>query len=357
MMFKGIMRLFGGGGQEGQAKEKKEPEIGPARGFPMTTVAAEGGGEKLSRVELFFLSKFEKPINPNEVSEYLKATIQQDTTKITRRFLRSGLIESASELISLLASTKQVDLKQALKDAGLKVSGKKEELAQRLFENKPELARQLTNGPRFVLSLAGREKVQAFLASEGEADEKSAAEWVRCFDRRDLKGVLAAHRVYSKWEIKPPASFNPMAISLPDDRLVEMYQAIIDAKPGILGEITPSNLLYLQRCAAWNWAGAGKGGSNRFGVPSDFRCALEAPVAVRMIFFSAKHNVDMRSFTRLKIKKVKISACGGGSCSYCQKLDGKTFILGKVPELPHVKCTNEMGCRCIANAEIEFDSL
>jgi hypothetical protein len=353
-MFKAIMRLFGGGGREDQAKGK-EHEIGQPRGFPVTPAAAEGGGEKLSRVELLFLSKFEKPVNPDEVSDYLKATTQQDTTKTTRRFLRAGLIESASELISLLASAKQVDLKQALKDAGLKVSGKKEELAQRLFENKPELAHQMTSGPHFVLSLAGREKVQAFLASEEEADEKSTAEWVRCFDRRDLKGVLAAHRAYSKWEIKPPASFNPMGISLPDDRIVEMYQAIIDAKPGILGEITPSNLLYLQRCAAWNWAGAGKGGSNRFGVPSDFKCALEAPIAVRMTFFSAKHNVDMRTFTRLKIKKVKISGCGGGSCSYCQKLDGKTFTLGKVPELPHVKCTNEMGCRCIANAE--FDSL
>ena len=145
-----------------------------------------------------------------------------------------------------------------------------------------------------------------------------------------------------------------MGISLPDERIIEMYQAIIDAKPGILGEITSSNLSYLQRCAAWNWAGAGKGGSLRFALPVDFKCAREAQVAVRMVTFAAKHNVNMRTFKRLDIKNVKILACGAASCSHCQKFDGKTFPLGKAPELPHPKCTHEMGCRCIANAEFDL---
>jgi hypothetical protein len=345
------MKLFGRG-QTAQVKETA-PEIGPQRSFPVTPAVLKGRGGELSRVELFFLSKFNKPLNPEKLGEYLKAIIQQDPMKTTSRFLRSGLIESASELTSLLASTTQVDLKQALKDAGLKVSGKKEDLAKRLFENSPNLARQMIKGPHFVLSPTGREKVQAFLAAEEEADKEYTADWMRCFDQRDLNGLLAAYQAYSKWEIKPPASFNSMGTSLPDDRIVEMYQAIIDAKPGILGEITPSNLLYLQRCAAWNWAGGGRGGSNRFSVPSDFKCTLEAPVAVSMVSFSAKHSVDMKTFTRLKIKKVKILACGGGSCSYCQKLDGKSFTLSTAPELPHVKCTNEMGCRCLANAVFE----
>ena len=86
----------------------------------------------------------------------------------------------------------------------------------------------------------------------------------------------------------------------------------------------------------------------------DFKCALEAQVAVRMVTFAAKHNVEMRTFKRLNIKKVKILACGGASCSHCQKFDGKTFPLGKTPELPHPKCTHEMGCRCIANAEFDL---
>jgi hypothetical protein len=349
-MFKTIMKLFGGGGQEKQPAGQGD-EIKLLHGLPEAPAVGVVPGDKLSRVELFFLSKFEKPLNPKEISAYLKATVQQDLSQTTKRFLASGLIEIASDLISLLASTKLVALKEALKDTGFKVSGKKEELAQRLIENKPDLAHQMMNGQHFVLSPLGREKVQAFLAVEEAADEKSTAEWLRCFNRRDLKGALAAHHAYSAWEIKPPASFNPMGISLPDDRLIEMYQAIIDAKPGILGDISAANLSYLQQCAAWNWASAGKGGSLRFSVPSDFKCALEAPVAVSMVFFSAKHSVDIKTFTRLNIKKVKILACGGGSCSQCQKLDGKTFTLGKVPELPHIKCTNEMGCRCIANAE------
>jgi len=61
-MFKAIMRLFGAGGREDQATGQGR-EIRPLRGFPMTPAVGGGDRENLSRVELFFLSKFEKPIN------------------------------------------------------------------------------------------------------------------------------------------------------------------------------------------------------------------------------------------------------------------------------------------------------
>ena len=51
----------------------------------------------------------------------------------------------------------------------------------------PDLTRQMIRGPHFVLSPEGRESVQAFLAAEEEAGEKYSAEWLGCFDRRDLK--------------------------------------------------------------------------------------------------------------------------------------------------------------------------
>ena len=58
------------------------------------------GGEKqkFSRVELFFLSKFDEPTNPAEISGYLKATLQQEPDNATKKFLGGGLIESATEL-------------------------------------------------------------------------------------------------------------------------------------------------------------------------------------------------------------------------------------------------------------------
>jgi len=122
------MKLFGRG--QITKVEKTPLEISPQNSVPETRAVSEGRREELSRVELFFLSKFAKPLNPETVGEYLKATIQRDPTKTATQFLRSSLIESASGLIGLLASTTQVDLKQALKDEGLKVSGKKEELAK-----------------------------------------------------------------------------------------------------------------------------------------------------------------------------------------------------------------------------------
>jgi hypothetical protein len=317
-MFKALASLFGGNSQQ-----------------------------QLSRVELFFLAKFNDPTNPGAISSYLAAILQQDPIKTARRFLNAGLIESAPEISSLLASTKQAELKEALRNAGLKVSGKKSDLAHRLFQNKPDAARQMIDGPHFILSTEGRARVEAFQAAEDHVEEKYTAEWLRCFERGNLKGVLAAHRAYSDWQIKPPSSFNPLGISLPDDRIIEMYEAIMNATPSILGKTSSSTLLYLRRCAAWDWAGAGKGGSLQFSVPSDFSCALEPQIAIRMVSFAANHNVQIQTFKRIGVHKCEILG-SGDSCSHCQTFVGRTFSVGKVPELPHPRCTNEMGCRCTA---------
>ncbi|WP_158920896.1 hypothetical protein [Acidisphaera sp. S103] len=302
---------------------------------------------QLSRAELFFLSKFDGPKNPAATGAFLEAILQQDPIKTAKRFLDAGFVESASDLDSLLVSTRQVELKQALRDAGLKVSGKKEELARRLFESKPDAAHRMINGPYFVLSAEGRTRVQTFLAAEQTAEGKYTADWMRCFERGDLKGVLAAHHAFADWEIKPPPSFNPLAITLQDDRMLEMLRVIMDIKPGILGDISASNLQYLRRCAAWNWAGAGHGGSSSFPVPVDFSCALEAAVAVRMVTFAANHQTERASFTRLGIRKCEILG-SGDSCRHCQRFVGKKFAPNQLPELPHPQCTHDMGCRCIA---------
>ena len=111
----------------------------------------------LTRVEQFYLSKFVTPRDPADTSEFVKAILQQDPVKIARRLVSAGLLEKASKLASLNAATRQADLKQALRAAGLKLSGKKEELAQRFIENRPELAAELSQQEFFVLSKCGTE--------------------------------------------------------------------------------------------------------------------------------------------------------------------------------------------------------
>jgi hypothetical protein len=337
-MLKTFFNLFRGSNLQPDPQRQPPSDVEPAPPAPPLP---------LSRLELFFLSKFEKPTNPEDASEYLKAILQCNAVETTKKFFDAGLIVGAAEIESLLASTKQADLKQALRDAGLKVSGKKEDLAQRLFESKPEIARQLVRGPFFVLSAEGREQVLTFQNAEDLADGQYTAEWLHCFDQGDVGGVLRAHRAYWQWMIKPPESPNSFGMSLPDDRALEMYRAIMDAKPAILGDIDSSDLLYLRRCVAWDFASGGRGGSSRFPVPPNFRCVLEPGAAARMVLSSATYTVQMRTARRTGIGNFELLISGDG-CSHCRTFSGKTFTASKVPELPHAKCTHPMGCRCIA---------
>jgi len=303
----------------------------------------------LTRFEQFYLSKFVTPRDPADTSEFVKAILQEDPVKIARRLVRAGLLEKASKLASLNAATRQADLKQALRAAGLKVSGKKEELVQRLIENRPELAAELSQQDFLVLSKIGTEAVASFLRDEQAHQDALSAEWLRCYSKRDLNGVLAASRKYHKWKIQPPIGFNPGAIDLPDQDMLDMLECIVKVRPSILGNISQDNLNYLRRCAAWNWASAaGCGSSKQFALPADFECRLAAETAVRMVDFAAKHRRDLRKFQHIGIHEVRITTVGlnAGCCSYCQSFEGKMFSLEAVPELPHANCTNSTGCRC-----------
>ena len=205
-------------------------------------------------------------------------------------------------------------------------------------------------GPHYVLSASGTEMARSFEESEAAAADVFTQRWLRGFERGDLKGMLATHNAYSEWAPKPPPGFNPVGITLPDDRVLAMYEAIMTARPRILGNVSDETLRFLRKRAAWDWASAGIGGSLRFDAPGDYTCALPPDVAARMIYFAAKQHTDYAMYRHIGVKKVTVSGVGG--CDHCRSFLGKTFKIDKVPELPLPGCTDPVGCRCSAEAVI-----
>jgi hypothetical protein len=64
-----------------------------------------------------------------------------------------------------------------------------------------------------------------------------------------------------------------------------------------------------------------------------------------------KRHVDVLPF-------VQIESVGDDSvCEYCRKYAGQAFHYRKAPRLPHKKCSNPNGCKCIPIMIMEEDAV
>ena len=94
--------------------------------------------------------------------------------------------------------------------------------------------------------------------------------------------------------------------------------------------------------------------ANRW-LPTDFETGihLDANVAARMFCFYAINLGRSEEYEDSEldgfVTGVEISSIDDGRhCVECSQINGKTYSLGQVPELPFPKCTSEIGCRCMA---------
>ena len=81
----------------------------------------------------------------------------------------------------------------------------------------------------------------------------------------------------------------------------------------------------------------------------DFQTGLvmDNEAAARMLLFYAHRALDLRQYWEADVVRRVEVVCASDSCPACRKLNGHKYSLDKVPELPHEKCTSEMGCRCV----------
>lgn len=82
-------------------------------------------------------------------------------------------------------------------------------------------------------------------------------------------------------------------------------------------------------------------------LPEEFETGLimDNDATARMLLFHASHQRSIAQYRAAGVKTVEVLATDN-SCKACKKLAGRKYKLNEVPELPHEKCTSEMGCRC-----------
>mgnify|MGYP001463900983 CR=1 FL=1 len=304
---------------------------------------------------LLLLSKFRNGDSPNRYrdADYWEAVLKEKPIKVIKQFIKEEMLEPA-ELPELLNYKFKVpDLKTMLKEKGLKVSGCKKELVQRLINNDAKAMFEATKGiDLYRCTLNGKQLAEHYL--ESEKIKRDIAEQ-KVFSLIIAGEYLKAARVVVQYEA---AQVFPRGIGIDWKNqdvtscivasYIEELRAIFSTTPTILKDIEKNQLKQIRPAAGMMllWGT----GTAKHWLPEGFETGihLDGDAACRMLEFHATHLRNIKEYKQAGLKTVEVSGAGdGATCPECKKISGKKYRIENVPELPYAKCTCDIGCRCM----------
>jgi hypothetical protein len=308
-----------------------------------------------SKAHLLLLSKFLVPHTINDFAQSDWASVLGETGRqAIERFRNDGLLTEAGLNAQLGYKYKVSELKDMLKHYGLSVSGRKDDLIQRLIQVDPEGMKKKTAAlVVWQCSESGKGIAEEFLFEENHKRKGVEQKVIECLRQRKFEEAslavasFEAEQVFSRglgidWKHHDPAGD------------VATLKAIFNAKPRILKQLDDEPLEALRIGAGM----MGLWGTNtaREWLPADLKTglALDDDTAARMFLFLAIHQTSPMNYRQSGVVKSVEVLSAPNSCDTCKRLAGKKYKLDKVPELPYEHCTHDMGCRCTLVPVTEF---
>jgi hypothetical protein len=304
---------------------------------------------KKSHAHLLLLSKFLSPRTAEDFSksDAWEAALREAPQKTIKRFVKEGMIESASLAGLLDYRYKVSDLKKMLKQRGLPVSGRKADLIARLVQTDPKGIRKATQGLAVLqCSEQGRVIAEQYLAREKEKRAGVEHQVLNALQKRKFR---KASQLVASFEAEQvfPRGLNIDWKNYDPTHDVAMLKTIFRSRPKILARLSGEQLDQL-RVAAGMMHLWGKNKAREWLPPGfETRLIMDNDAAARMIVSHASHQINMAQYRKAGVKTVEIRTANDKLvCNACRKLANKKYKLNQVPELPYEECTSEMGCRC-----------
>jgi hypothetical protein len=318
----------------------------------------------LSQAHLLLLSTFRKP---REVSssgflaghslEEWQAAMRQPVSAAISTFLSQGLLTRAAIHESLASLTKVPDLRAALRERGLSVSGPKLDLAARLAQADPPLAASLTKGHIVYKSTeTGEGLISAFLEAMKEhraTTEKTLVDLLGSGELRKAIETMAsfeAAQVFFRGMGVDWAHYDPEH----DEAVLRLIfsrlpKASADAPPEDLPKCRiGAGMLHL----TWNvgqvssWLSEiipGKDEDTLFKIASDLHS--------HALFLNELESVKELCDTGIRMM-IHVHSCNDDLvCASCRSLEATQYDPEDVPELPNPDCSHPP-CRCSIGAAI-----
>lgn len=294
-----------------------------------------------SPAHIDLLSKFVKARDIAQVMDwqYLKDTIRENTKDAIERFIRDGALVPCELEESLDRVFTAAQLKKMLKEHGLKQSGAKEELIERLVEADRSGMQKLVS--RLQIMKCSGDALALIEQHENEKQRDLESAKQQSHNALLNNEPKEAYRIFVSFNRKynsPDFPSNPYEVG--------ELEAILSSCPKVLGAMTPSDLRSLQAatCMAKLWYG--EPATNW--LPDGFTTGLKnSQIAVNYLARHAefKHSV-MTSSEYCKRFKIVFEPNDIDSCDLCLALNGKEFDKNHLPELPFQNCTSDTGCMC-----------
>jgi hypothetical protein len=314
---------------------------------------------ELSNAYVDFLKKFDgPPMSQTDIKCYCgnqgwEQSLGTSVVEVVSIFKEQNLIrlarpaEDAEYLANYLIPVGE--LKRLLKQEGLKVSGNKKNLINRLLEHKPNLlVAALPDKPLFMTTDSGSTLVRNRVRSQRLSREKCELTILALINEGKINDAVDSWNQYA--QDAPSAS---LVDSDRIDREIRILTALRHEACEYLASRLPLEAIDALRAYAsirhicgrtLTQAALEKLGPDleRFSRLSD---GQSPDVSARMLTFYAIGQENLRSFKRMGYHLVSTRACSE-SCQHCQVQSKVRWRIEQAPELPHPLCTHSIGCRC-----------
>jgi hypothetical protein len=271
--------------------------------------------------------------------QYLKQTIKENPETAIERFVRDGALVPSNIEESLECVFQVAQLKKLLQERGLKVSGSKRDLVERLVSADHAGMDKIIR--KYEVMKCSSMALEIYLEYEKKRQHAVDVAKQQSFDALKNNNPKDAYKIYVSFQ----RAFFDLGFESNPFKVKEL-QHILTSQPKILAGITPDNLKLLRAatCMQSLW----RDESPETWLPMTFSSGLKNNrVAINYLATHARIKGEVEGY-KSYAKRVRIVFYSGDidSCELCQSLNGKVIDIDKVPELPMPGCTSDTGCKC-----------
>lgn len=309
----------------------------------------------LSRGELELLTRIPHNGEINDFNEdYWRPLLKTSVSRKFKELEKRGLIRKATLVEKLKYVYRNSDLKNFLRSKGLKVSGNKDELVQRVVElsSSDNFVKNVEKRNIYKLTDLGSSFVdEYFKFLDNERNESEELSFECLMNNR----LLEACNIIADFE-KKQVTQRSLGLdwnNYDPTRDIERVRIILNDTPKILRNFPQNKLNEIRMGTAMQYLWGLDDGSKW--IPKSFQefSEMKTEVAMRMLMFYAIHKETLLYYNKYGINKVKILPAKD-CCESCNNIGNREYTLKDLPELPYEKCTHPMGCRCALIPIVEY---
>lgn len=281
---------------------------------------------------------------------YWDVPLGEPADTAVQRFIALNWLIPVSLVAKLGSRFSASDLKPLLKERGLRVSGRKDELIERLIAtDKAGMTALVAELNVYECSPEARVRAEQYKLEQAEKRAKTEDGVFKQLSAHDFFGASQAVAAFEATQVfSRGIGINWSKHDASRD--IGQLKMIFETKPKILDGLADADWEPL-RVAVGMMALWGTSSAKTWLLASFVGVArFDHDTVARMLLFASSHNWRLLEYRQLadrgvRIKGFQVSATID-SCQTCKEMAEKLYGFNNLPELPHAECTHPYGCRC-----------